>query len=452
MRASCRLAVILALLLAPRAADADTEVRHEGKTLAEWIAQARGKSADKAREAIRAVERARFLVDAPAVVVPALVEILSTGNSVTGFTAVGALASYGPLARDAVGALRSDARELDTARLAARIRIGEGVAEGLRAWAEDADRQLATADKVTRGMKLPKAVEYADTPFYYAMQSVFLSLTAGGSLGLRGEGVAGFAGKVLRRPYGPLVASTVLWSAEDLGAAAAPLAAGLVPFLKDTEPVNRLRAARALAWIPGLPPESTKQVLRSLSSAAHVPSLRSIVQGIAVTLNDPKDDVVTSLRGLAGHADRAIAAWAVAGLARRAVDREKILPVLLANLKNADPDVRVAAADGLLSIGEWTDVTQAEARKGLVDPDLRVRWRCGAIAATAGGDVEPSLDAVALGIEGPDDVERVAAIEAARKLGSLARPLRSHLKSWSELPCARIAEPARHALEAVGED
>lgn len=443
-------AVVLALTLTPRAADAAPPVRHEGKTLAEWITQIEKASEDKSREAIRAVGRARFLVEAPPVIVPVLVEIIEESRGVTNYTAVSALASYGPLAREAVGVLRPKGRGSDLPEVAARVLIGDGVAEGLRQWQEDADRALDTADRTTRGMKLPKELEFADTPFYHAMTSVNVALAEGGNLGLRGVGVPAFAAKALQRPYGHLIDGTVLFLAQDLGAASAPLAARLVPYLKDKEPVYRARVAGALAWVPGLPRESVKAMLTCASTVTHVGTLRRIAQGIAVTAHEPKDDVVLALRALAGKGDRTVAAWAVAGLARRAVDLEKTLPLLLTHLKSPEHDVRAAAADGLLSLGEWTEATRAEAVKGLADPDRRVRWRCGAILAAGEGETEGALSALALGIDGPDDVERVAAIEAAGRLGSVAGPLRAQIREWSNLPCPLIADPARRALEAIG--
>ncbi len=442
-------AVVLVCTLAPRTAGADAPVRHEGKTLVEWIAQARGRSSDKSRDAIRALGRARFLVDAPTLVLPVLVEIAEGDRGVSMFTALDAIAAYGPRAREALGALRPSDEHPDVARAVARVLIGDGVEDGLRTWKEDAERQMATADRTTEGMKLPDELEYADTPFYHAMTGVNVALYAGGNLGLRAEGVAAFAGKVLKRPYGFLVASTVLSMAEELRAGAAPLAADLVPFLEDREPVHRARAANALAWAPGLSPESVKRMLKAGSKVTHVPTLRSIAQGVAVTTHDPAVDVVTVLNALAKHSDRVVAAWAVAGLVRRGADPEKRLPGLLANLTNAEPMVRVAAADGLLSIGRWSEATREIARARLLDPDLRVRWRCGALVARGGGDVEVALAGLALGIDGPDDVERVAAFEAVRALGPAAGALRERAASWSKMPFPLIAGPALRALDAI---
>lgn len=456
MHAAVARALLLACLLAPRAAAAADPIRHEGKPLAEWISQTTGKSEEKALEAFAALKRARFLVNAPPIVVRVLAHLVESGRRRD--SAIDALGAYGAVAASvldasALHALRATESSSNLGSAVALVRIGSEVEQGLRTWRKEAEEALADADRVTRGMNPPKTLEYADTPLHHARTRVFLALVHGGKLGLRGDEVGPIALRALKRPWGHLVAETVLWTASDLGAAAAPLAEELVRYLEDREPVMRSRAVHALAWIPELPPATASRMLKAAVKVSDVRALRPITQGLAVTEHEPGEETVAALKTLSKHADRRVAAWAVAGLARRRVDPERLPTMLLANLRHAEPEVRAAGADGLWSLELSTEEVRKEIAARLVDPDRRVRWRCGASVARAGGgregDLQAALDALTLGVDGPDDVERVAALGVVRELGAVAAPLRDRVAAWSAVPFPRISGPARRALDAI---
>lgn len=439
--------LLVACTFVPRSADAKDPVRHEGKSLTDWIAQAEGRSDDKALEAIVALKRARFLVGASDLVVPALVG-LAGAHSRQRFSAVAVLGAYGPLARSALDDLGPLESESSLGLVVARIRIGHDVEVGLRRWRDEAEKRLAHADRVLGRRSQSRNFEFGVAD-HQATTGLFEPLTAGGELGLRGEGVAHYAQTVLRRSYGHLIASSVLWCADDLGAAAAPLAGDLVSFLADPEPAHRERALGALAWIPELPPETVKRMLKAAPKVTRLVPLRRIVRGLALTAHEPAGETASALKTWSTHADRQVAAWAVAGLARRGVEFERLQPVLRKNLDHADPEIRVAGADGLLSLGRTTPEVSKAVEARLSDPDLRVRWRCGALVVREGGDRDAAFAGLALALDGPDDVERVAVLELVRSLGPAAAPIRETVAAWASVPLPRLAEPARMALKSI---
>lgn len=385
-------------------------------------------------------------MDAPSIVVPVLADLAEGGRRRD--SAIDALGAYGALA-----ALRATESSGDLGSAVARVRVGLDVEQGLRTWRKEAEDALADADRVTRGMTRPKALEYGDTPLHRARSRMFLALVHGGKLGLRGDEVGPIALRALKRPYGHLVEETVLWAATHRGAAAAPLAEELVRYLEDREPVVRSRAVHALAWIPDLPPATASRMWKAAVKVSDLRALRPITQGLAVTEHGPGEEAVAALKTLSKHADRRVAAWAVVGLARRHLDPERLPPMLLANLRHAEPEVRAAGADGLWALETSIEEVRKEIAARLADPDRRVRWRCGASVAKAGGgregDLQAALDALARGVDGPDDVERVAALGVVRELGAVAAPLRDRVAAWSAVPFPRISGPARRALDAI---
>jgi HEAT repeat protein len=141
-------------------------------------------------------------------------------------------------------------------------------------------------------------------------------------------------------------------------------------------------------------------------------------------------------------------AWALAGLARAAPDSE-VVKELLDMMADERSFMRVAAADGLFALEDPPQEAIPIWKQALSDTDLRVRWRAAAALLAAGESDASVLPELARGIDGPDDVERIAALEAVTKIGAIASPLADRLEAWAASPFNVLAKPARKALASV---
>lgn len=419
-----------------RRAHAGPPVVHEGKPLERWIEQLSSKNDDRARSALRALGHAKFLVGAAELALPAI-EPFVNGIGVTHFTAVGALAEYGPLAIGADATLAAHQATSIGEVHVARIRIGRDVKELL----DELQGRWATAK-----------ANFLGDPTDTAASELGRLVRQGAELELRGESSVAFAAGLLQdRRTEVLVWSDVFEGIANWGPLAAPLARVAASYLTDKEPVMRGRAVSALAWMSRLSPEHEKALFKGAGAFASGYYAPGVTRGIALTETHPMDLSLALLRGRAGSGDAVVAAWASAGLARRVPDAErpKLWKGLLGQLKHANPEVRAAAADGALALASSAEPALPELAAALADPDLRVRWRIAAVLLRHAKESEAALTELARGIDSPDDFDRLAAFDAIAALKTAASPLAQRIEPWTKVPFRNIASSAERALRAV---
>src|SRR5262249_25432571 len=130
-----------------------------------------------------------------------------------------------------------------------------------------------------------------------------------------------------------------------------------------------------------------------------------------------QDGAVEALRKRSQDADSAVRWWAVTGLGVRGGKSQAALAAVTAALSDADPAVRVAAADALRRLGQGA--------RGL------------AVLTAALADGNPGV--------------RHAAGLALDELGAQAKPARQALVAALEDENNYVVRVAQHALKALGE-
>jgi hypothetical protein len=251
------------------------------------------------------------------------------------------------------------------------------------------------------------------------------------------------------QPGGWTLSSHATQAALDIRPIAGALGEAVAPYIEEKDLIERGRVAAASAWTQGLSMKSLERLLRMIPGVTELRMKRLAVEGIAVTSHTPAVDVPAFLRARRMDSDRVVSLWAMAGLARRDIDCEKTLKPFLAALSATDAEARVAAADGLLHALPKDAPPPPEVQKALADPDLRVRWRVAALMLERDSPESLTIPELARGVDGPCDVERLAALEACASLGKKARALRDRIEEWSRLPSLAIASAAKDALAAL---
>jgi HEAT repeat protein len=137
-------------------------------------------------------------------------------------------------------------------------------------------------------------------------------------------------------------------------------------------------------------------------------------------------------------------------MARFAPDPPSDVPKLLRHLSHDDDDVRTAAAEGLLWLGAEAESAAAELEKVATHRDMRLRWRAAAWLVLTGRKAAVQIgDDLARAIDGPEDLDRIAAFQALVLLGPKAASLATRLEPWAEYPVPASSHPAKLALDAV---
>jgi hypothetical protein len=427
-------------------ASADPVLKPGGKTLDQWIEQARGKNENRAKDAWRALARARFLVGAHEKVVPFAAQVLDVPDHRDEWHAVACFEDFGPLA----------ASHGDVLRRIASAWNGDDLDKKWRAQRVAVALVLTGAD-IWRGMTL-LAEQRHDAGESYKLNTfgndpILGTLVSQSRIRLRhGEVVAEYAHVALNLPTGN-PKREVLWAAERLGPAAEGLVPTLVASLEERDPVDRARAAVALCWMPSLSPNAEaaleKALRRNLWSGYTLQACRAL----AAVRHEPAPAFVEVLKAKAAGSDASLTAWGYAAIARLAPQTPRIVEILRTSLVHADPEARVGAADGLLALGAEAAPAMPDLRKALTDVDLRVRWRAAAaLLPTSTDDVPRLVLEIGRGVDGPDDDERVAAFAAIARLGAVARPLAPRLEPWAKIGVPLLAEPAARALASVRKD
>ncbi len=425
--------VLVALLLAVSTAAGEPPIRHEGKSLDDWVAQLNGKSERRADDAIDALARARFLVGASEVAVPALVRFMRSvpSSRYLPYTAFRAIGGYGPLAASAGPDLRwLESRSGNRIEaLVARIRIGdepEVATEALKAVpkrARDADKSLwplaiqqEAAEVATLGPRLAEV----SPEFVLHMTRV--------------------------------APSEVVEIARNMGARGAQWASMAREQARSKNAILRGRAAEVLAWSPGLAAEAEETLLSLAKAFASGPFQRTITLGIARKAHQPVGDVITFLQGRAASGDPVAATWAKVGLARRqeGAPRAALLPAFVTALKHADPEVRVAGAEGILGLVRGGVETVPDLHGALADADLRVRWRAAAVLCREGESAEVVRAELERALDGPDDEERIFVLRTLAWLGMRAEGVLPAVTRWRKVPFHEISREASAAFTALG--
>lgn len=424
------LAVLLAATTASRQVGADGSLRHEGKTLAEWEAQAGGKSDQRVQDAARALGHARFLVDAQPVALRVLPDLCRDSlRGMVATTALSAIAEYGPLASDVEPDL-SKLEDLTGSVALARIRI-------LR----DPGDLFGTMEK-----------RWSDDEKHLDKPDLAWDLGFASDLGLRGERAVAYLKSRLESssPKVAAQADAALHDSPDRWEqVASPLAARIARLLDDKEPVMRDRGAASLAWIPDLPKRIETDFFK-VAKAAKSGYVHTIVKGIALIPHDPAA-TAEYLKSRDDTNDAVVSAWARAGLARRLVgaEREKLVVPLRKGLSAADPEVRTASADGLLVLRDLVASFLDDVQARLTDPDLRVRWRCAALLLHHDHGGDAAVSELLRGVDGPDDRERLWAFDAITALGEKAAATADRVAPWTAVPYTLIKEAAQRAHRAA---
>jgi hypothetical protein len=398
-RTGLALAALLAVGTArvpARGEETPDPLRIQGRAVDTWLDQLAKTKGKPALEAAAALAGARFSVEAAPRVVEGLRAALeATESRDLALVLARTLGEFGPLARSADSALSPWHNDSNIEVLVARIRTGP-----------KSEQILSELVMILR-QQMP--------PLGAGREGFRLSVRGGSQV------VDAIALEVGLWPE-------ELLSAHELG----PAAQGLVKKL-EMEAWRGDRAERRAAYLAlagcALKEATAGDVVKA-ASVERGPWDVLFTQRIGRYQDRPTAKILEYLRARSSQRVTPVAAWAFAGLARLAPDAAAQLPHLRKLLTHQEPEARAGALEALRLLGKDAAPALDDVRALLADPDVRARWRAGAVCLAHGRDVAAARSALAKGIDGPDDLERLSAIEAAGGLGLPAVPLLARIEQW----------------------
>ena len=428
------LAVLLALtlVLAPAFGDDDPDhsgsaaPRIYGRTVAQWVKEFRDeKDPHEIFMKSGRLRPLRFTVGAAQHVVPALIEKLKGKGS--DYRILEVVQEFGPHATEALDIVDAldDKTEFKGYVVVTRICIGDDPAKHLKRLKSELKKAHRMRKKDPRRFR--RAVSHAC------------------GLGVVGD----LAIKYLkdRLSKGDPDDAPVL-SMRDLGPAATPLVPKLRDLLKAKDDHARYVAVLLMAQADKLDGRSLKLVLEH-EDLKHSGWRSGVIEAIALFRDPTKKGVQKYFRKRLDAESHWVRIWAAVGIARGDPGDPDVRKRLLEGVQSDLDGVRAAAAHGLLHLDASDEAVVEAAEQMLADWDLRVRWRAGALLLSVNKHVKRALAALQVGLEGPCPQERIFALQAIAKLGSVAKPLVPRIKVWAASPFERIAEPAKQALAKV---
>ena len=427
------LVVLLATFAPPAGAD-DNEppLIVNGISLRKWVLGLSSSDPKLNKQAAQSCTAGRFLVGASDVVVPAIQKQLTSRKA---YQALALVRVYGPHAEAVRDRLQKwDKNEGDGNVLirCARIMI-----------LDDANRCITNLKATLKAKKSAFPKRGASTLDKLRLSNPLLFMSA---LGVRGDFVVPTL-KKLFPPKAPFTIDDLLYYAQSLGPAAAPLTSKLAKHVAANDDVRRYRVVATLAEQDKLPDKTTKLVLQG-AYFDQDDLQQDATRLIACMRTEPKAALVKYFQTLGDHKDAGVVAWSQAGLARLQPD-DQVIDALTKAMVHKRDDVRIAAAHGLMSLTAHTEDTLAGMEAGLQDVDMRVRWRMAVSLVKKERAVAKALPELARILGGPGDEERIAAFRAIQSLGPIAQPLDKDIRPWVRVPFKRISGPAKQALAAI---
>jgi hypothetical protein len=434
-RTALALAAIALIATAVRAGD---PLSKEARALRDPLAKLTKGTGSKS-ELLWSLEHARFLVGARELVVGPVTAFLETEiqrESDDVYPAIRLLCSYGPHAERA-GPVLEKPRDRIGLYLVARILVARP--ENLDPLWSQFESSLGRV----RAAFDPAKPETAET--------LRLWIEHAEILGVRGEAIATAAAEWMRNPVlAKAVEAGAIHACQGLRGLAAPFAATIVG--RAAQEGDQDDAVTAMAWLSNL--DGDQERLLFEKARGHLTAYRGLetTRAVALTVEHALDLSLQFLEARRDSRDPAVSAWATAGLARRraGTEQQALVGPLLRLLSSKNAEARTAAADGLLQVTPASVAVLAAAERALTDPDLRVRWRAGAMLALAGEKVEAALPSLERGVDSPDDHDRVAAFDAIARIGPRASPLRNRILPWTKVPFPFLRSRAERAVVALG--